>query len=380
MRFALLGHDEHTLSIAEAIRRLGHDVSHVWDAEPLRTRLSQLFPRAAWLSDWTVVLEATGIDATVVACGMDPEVRVEQLKRIAQLGSPALVSHPLHPSVLTFFELEMICAETKARLVPYCSWRWRPGVRQLADWIADGENSPVGQCDQVVIERAAADRGDEAVMRHFARDVDLAMSLVGDLNSLSAMCPRWETIGLANLGVQMSGPANILIRWSIGPLESVEGLKLSLLGPQGKATLTLPDDGAAGELQTPGQQVSLPEDRSTDAAVEAFVDAVQGEVAWPDWHAAARGMELADSIELSLRKGKTIPLYNTQPTEHGTFKGIMAAGGCFLLFASLGLFMLGLLLARFGVPHADKLPYGVAALLIGFLALQTLRFVFPRSS
>lgn len=383
MRFALLSHDEHTLAIAEALRILGHEASHIWDAEPLRARLSQLFPRAVWLRDWTLILEAPGIDATIVACGMDPEIRIEQLKRIAQLGGAALVSHPLRPSVLDYFELEMIAAETKAKLVPFCPWRWRPGTSQLREWIADAESSPVGRCEQLVIERAAGERDDANVERSFARDVDLALSLVGDLNSISAMCPRWETIGLANLGVQMTGPAGILVRWSIERPETTAGLRVSLLGPEGKATLMLPDDATAdATLQLPsGASTSdeLTGDRSTEGALEAFVAALEGEPAWPDWHTAARGLELADSIELSLRKGKTIPLYNTVPSEQGTFKGVMAAAGCFVLFASLGLLLLALVLARFGVPHADKLPYAVAALLLIFLALQTLRFVFPRS-
>jgi len=384
MRFALLGHDEHTLPIAEALHRLGHDVSHIWDAEPCRARLGQLFPRAVRLRDWTVLLESPGIDATVVACGMDPEMRVEQLKRIAQLGGAALVSHPVRQAVLDYFELEMIAAETKAKLVPFCPWRWKPGMHLLREWIADMERSPVGRCEQLVIERAAGERDDANVERYFARDVDLALSLVGDLNSISAMCPRWETIGLANLGVQMTGPAGILVRWSIEPPEISVGLRVSLLGPEGKATLTLPDDATAdATLQLPAGATAndeLADDRSTEATLEAFVAALRGEPAWPDWHAAARGLELADSIELSLRKGKTIPLYNTVPSEQGTFKGVMAAAGCFMLFASLGLLLLALVLARFGVPHADKLPYAVAALLIIFLALQTLRFVFPRSS
>ncbi len=383
MRFALLGHDEHSAELIAALVRSGQEVTCIWDAEPHRGRLAQAFPNARWLSSWTTLLESPEIDATIVARGMDEEIRLEQLRLLAQLGSSALVSHPIHRSVLAYFELEMICAETKARLVPYCPWRYRPGVQRLAEWIAEPEDSPVVRCEQLVIERSSTSRDSSTVMTAFVRDVDLAMSLVGDLNSLSAMCPRWETIGLANLGVQMTGPAGILVRWSIGPVETVAGLRISLLGPNGKVTLTLPDDASPAELQYPVENESrrevLGNDASCEAALRAFVANIPGDRTAPDWHLAARGMELADSIELSLRKGKTIALYNTAPSEQGTFKGVMAAAGCLMLFASLGLILLGLLLARLGVPHADKLPYGVAVLLIAFLLLQSLRFVFPRS-
>lgn len=384
MHFALLGHDKYTEDLADAIAQLGHAVTGIWDAEPHRAMLVRTFPRASWLTDWSAVLESHEIDVTIVARGMDEETRVEQLRLLAQTGGSALVSHPLHPSVLVYFELEMICAESKARLVPYCPWRWRPGVPLLAEWLAEPSLSPVGRCEQLVIERASAKRDDASVMQDFIRDVDLALNLVGDLNGLSAMCPRWETIGLANLGVQMTGPAGILVRWSIGPVETVAGARISLLGPHGKAMLTLPDDGSPEQLQYPAGAESrhepLADDDSCAAALNAFVEQPSRGRTAPDWHAAARGMELADSIELSLRKGKTIPLYNTAPSEQGTFKGVMAATGCFLLLASLGLILLGLLLARLGVPHADKLPYGVAALLIAFLLLQSLRFAFPRST
>lgn len=381
MRFALLGNDENTPEWIEAVHRAGHEIAFVWDAEPHRRRLVQLFPQAQWVSSGTSLLEAPGVDATLVARGLDDEVRAEQLRRLAQTGGAALVAHPVHPSVLVYFELEMICTETKARLAPYCPWRWRSGVEQLAAWIADAEHSPLGRCEQLLIERASSLRDAPSVNVLFARDVDLAMRLVGDLNSLSAMAPGWESKGLGNLGVQMTGPAGVSVRWSIEPIESVSGVRVSVLGPDGKATLTLPDDGAPGELllRVDGQteRKTLEADDFHRAALADFAANAE---ASPDWHVAARGMELADSIELSLRKGKTIPLYNTAPSEQGTFKGMMAATGCFLLFGSLGLVLLGLLLARLGVPHADKIPLAVAGLLIAFLLLQSLRFAFPRSS
>jgi hypothetical protein len=381
MQFALLGHDEQTPELIEAAHRAGHEIGVVWDAEPLRPRLNQLFPRAIWPSDWMTFLDFPAVDALIVARGMDDEARAESLRRVAQTGGRALVSHPVNASVLVYFELEMICAETKAQLVPYCPWRWRAGVEQLADWIADADESPVGRCEQLLIERASAKRDAASVNAAFGRDVDLALRLVGDLNSLSAMAPGWEAGTLGNLGVQMTGPLGVSVRWSIGPVESAAGLRVSILGPDGKATLTLPDDGTVGELviHASGRAEKTPLDDvdACAAALDAFVDEADN---CPDWHAAARGMELADSIEISLRKGKTIPLYNTAPSEQGTFKGIMAAAGCFLLCASLGLFVLGLLLARFGVPHADKIPLAVAGLLIVFLLLQSLRFAFPRPS
>lgn len=384
MRFALLGHDEFTAEIAEALRQSGHEVTSIWDAEPLRGKLTQLFPRARWLASWSTLLESPEVDVTVVARGMDDEARADQLRRLAQTGATTLVSHPLHPSVLIYFELEMICAESKARLVPYCPWRWQPGVERLAEWIADDEESPVGACEQLVIERAAAARDTESVTRLFVRDVDLAMRLVGDLNSLSAMAPGWETGGLGNLGVQMTGPAGISVRWSISPVESAPGVRVSVIGADGKATLTIPDSSQSTELQVRAGGQSQSEKFATDdLASDALRDLVdlEGEPSVsPNWHLAARGMELADSIEISLRKGKTIPLYNTAPSEQGTFKGIMAAAGCFLLFASLAMVMIGVLLGQFGFRIANKIPFAIAAILIAFLLLQSLRFAFPRSA
>lgn len=381
MRFALLGYDEWTPALVEAAHRAGHEITCVWDAEPLRARLNQLYPRAAWPSDWVSFLDFPTVDAVLVARGMDDEARADSLRRVAQTAGAALVSHPLHASVLIYFELEMICAETKARLMPFCPWRWRAGVAQIAEWISDANSSPIGRCEQLLMERTSPLRDTRRVTDAFVRDVDLALHVVGDLNSLSAMAPGWEQGQLGNLGVQMTGPAGISVRWSIGPVEATAGLRITLVGPNGKAALTLPDDGATGELTTNGsggtERVALETVDAVAQALAAFVDAASDA---PDWHVAARGMELADSIEISLRKGKTIPLYNTSPSEQGTFKGVMAAAGCLLLFVALGSVLLGLLLARFGVPHAEKLPIAVAGLLIVFLLMQSLRFAFPRSS
>jgi len=381
MRFALLGYDEWTPGLIEAAHGAGHEITCVWDAEPLRARLNQLFPRAAWPSDWVSFLDFPTVDAVLVARGMDDEARADSLRRVAQTAGGALVSHPLHASVLIYFELEMICAETKARLVPFCPWRWRPGVEEIAAWISDASRSPIGRCEQLVMERTSPLRDTRRVTDAFVRDVDLALRLVGDLNSLSAMAPGWEQGQLGNLGVQMTGPAGISVRWSIGPAERSNGLRLTLIGLDGKATLTLPDDGSPGDLNhSVGGRTESVALEAIDAASLALTAFVEGAADGPDWHVAARGMELADSIELSLRKGKTIPLYNTAPSEQGTFKGVMAAAGCLLLFVALGSVLLGLLLARFGVPHAEKLPIAVAGLLIVFLLMQSLRFAFPRSS
>src|SRR5690606_13376839 len=138
------------------------------------------------------------------------------------------------------------------------------------------ETSPIGKCEQLLLERASTLRDGAAVTAAFARDVDLALHLVGDLNSLSAMAPAWEQGNLGNLGVQMTGPVGISVRWAITPPESSAGLKVTLIGQQGKATLTLPDDRGAETLVVHAagetRPEALEESHALRDALDAFVE------------------------------------------------------------------------------------------------------------
>jgi hypothetical protein len=82
----------------------------------------------------------------------------------------------------------------------------------------------------------------------------------------------------------------------------------------------------------------------------------------PEWPGICRDLEVADTVELSLRRGRMIELHHETVTEEDTFKGVMAALGCLLVMVVplvlIAAAILGGLLAR---PNLDNNLNGFAA-------------------
>jgi hypothetical protein len=186
-----------------------------------------------------------------------------------------------------------------------------------------------------------------------------------------------------SLGVQMSGPSGVAARWSVIGGSTGEGCQISVLGTAGRAMI---QEQAAENPWTmtagTGGNPELQTFSDWNPAVEALSSlhrAIRGQHVDADWVDAARAVELAETIDRSLQKGRTIELYYEDYTEAGTFKGTMASLGCGLLL--LGLFLMGavgIIEQIFGVASTRFWPYLLAGLLGGFLLLQLLLFVSPR--
>ena len=102
------------------------------------------------------------------------------------------------------------------------------------------------------------------------------------------------------------------------------------------------------------------------------------------WEHACRGVELADTIEMSSRRGKTIQLFHEEHSEASTFKSVMAAGGCLSILAILALIPFIAVADRVFVGLGTRLgmrnlPWiAVAAVLLLFLLAQALLLVARR--
>ncbi len=115
-------------------------------------------------------------------------------------------------------------------------------------------------------------------------------------------------------------------------------------------------------------------------ALEKLAAARAGQEVDPTWAEAARTVELAETIDTSLARGRTIDLHREEFTDIGTFKGTMASLGCGLLMAGLALVvfvaMVRVLAVQAGwngvVQILDFWPYLLLAVLGIFLVLQLL--------
>ncbi len=161
----------------------------------------------------------------------------------------------------------------------------------------------------------------------------------------------------------MSGPGGTLVRWSALGSATNSTAKVTIVGVAGQATFELPPP------------VASPAD--ADRLIDDLTRRLRGEGVAPSWHDACRELELADAVERSAAKGKTIELYLEEVNEENTFKGMMAAGGCLLLLITLPLIVLATTLTNLELPFVGYWPYGLLLVLAIFLLLQTLRLAFP---
>lgn len=343
MRLALLGIDDAVLAIAKAGQRSGKAKIVMIDAVAQRAgEAADVAREAKVLDEWEAVF---GADVAVLVASDNPERRIEQLRRVVQLQVPAIVSHPVCLSMLDAYEIDMIHRESPGALLPWMPARWHPATKVLGEAVLAGSDSPIGQVEQLTFERFLADRSRSAVLRQFAQDADMMQVIAGDAVKLHAL---GSTVGestegaYANLNVQMTCEDGLVCRWAVAPIEDRPGAKLTLIGTGGKMTLAIPqrlEDAWELETRVAGNtdRRTFPEWQPETIALDQLCAATAGELVQPTWTEAARTIELADTIDRSLKKGRTIDLHNEEFTDISTFKGTMASLGC-------GLLMLGLLL------------------------------------
>ena len=386
MKLALLGTDADSLELAQAAVELGHVVTAVAEPRPEHlAALRQAAPALATLEHWESLLDGGMADALIVSRGDNEDQRADQLRMLVQAGMPMLVVHPVHESMLIYYELDMIRQESACMLVSYAPERWHPAVARLAALSRDSQ-AGLGKLEQIAFERHMPDRSRRSVLARFARDAELARALAGEITKVAAMTAQGAQIDYANLGVQMSTADGTLVRWSVLPADAPSA-RLVLVGSCGKATLEIPPADADWTLETRlGGQAETESFADWDApamALHYLSEAMAGVEVHPNWMDAARDMELADAVGRSAHKGRTIDLHYEEHTEQGTFKGIMAAGGCGLLILSLILVIVATTVANLfrrgqNFPLAGRWPYLLVGVLVAFLLLQLLKLAFPK--
>jgi hypothetical protein len=266
-------------------------------------------------------------------------------------------------------------------------WHYNPLLENgWLQWATDCVASchpDLGPMQQVVAVREAVERRREDVERHFARDAEALDRIVGGLDRVGAHGAEHDA-GYAALAVQLMGRRHCPVRWNVAPPAGDPGLELSLVGDQGREVARFDAGGrlTARWLETQSGRHMLDAGgeaapaSSTWARFAAAVTATSELPAAPcrsTWSSALHAMELADTIELSLRKHRMIDVHQQQLTEQLAFRGTMAAVGCavllvlppLLLFAGWGAGLLGFSLASYW-------PHALLGLLTVFLLVQLL--------
>lgn len=392
MKFALLGADVNALNLAAAAARSNnHELVSAHDVGEAAAAVRSFAPRATIVEHWEGLLGGSSVDAVLVGRGADDDARADQLRKLVQAGVPLAISHPVHDSMLVYYELDMIRQESGCLMLPYTPSLGHPALSRMAELLSGEDSESIGPLEQLIVERALPDRSRRSVQAHFVRDMELIRGFCGKLNKVAAMTslasagdspkPAAHELDYANLGVQMSGPEGTLVRWSVGPVEEQSGARFSFVGARGKATLSVPANDDRWRLETRREgNVQTTNYESWDAAtfaLDALQAALAGQPLRPDWLDASQTLELADAVEHSLQRSRTVQLHYEAPSEQSTFKGLMAGVGCFLLIGVPAFVILATTAVHAGVPLADYWPYALLGLLGAFLLLQLLRLAFP---
>jgi hypothetical protein len=168
--------------------------------------------------------------------------------------------------------------------------------------------------------------------------------LIGNVSRVSAMGTLGGADSLANLSVNMHVSPGVLARWSHGPASPSSGARLLLRGSDGQLILDMPESFREWSLEIDGVRQTAEgfeigdDHRRVLSTLELAMEGVEPEFSWAD---ACRDMEVVSAVEQSLRRGRTIEVFEEEHSEEQTFKGIMAIGSCGILFASL-LLLIGL--------------------------------------
>lgn len=393
MNFALLGIDDATLALAQAV--LGSRQQAITaiclangQAFPeAHAALERLAPGVQHLAEWESLLDDRLCDAVLVARSGDENRRGEQVRQLVQAGRSLIVSHPLGDS-MGGYEIDMARTESGCVLLAYLPDRWHPAVEQLAAWLQAADVSDqLGTIEQWIFDRPLTDRSRASVRAQFARDVDLIRALAGDVVRLAAFGPADVEQAYATLHVQMAASGAPAIRWSVVAADADTWARLSIVGSRGKAVLTMPADGGPWNLARSGEhpaEVTYSEWDPAEQMLARFELAVRREQPAPNWLDAVRSIELAETVDRSLRRGRAVELKIEETSEESNFKGAMAALGCgLLLVGMLVLFLVGMAHSLKGLIEwparlLDQWPKLLLALLGCFLALQCLLLLTRR--
>jgi len=392
MQFAVLGNDRRIVPLARAALDLGHSLRWIEPTAVLQSSLPAPSAAASAGENWELLLDARQVDFVLVGRGTHEDLQAEQLRKLVQVGIPLLTVHPLSMSVLFCFELDMIRRETDSVLHHYAPPSTLPLTGRLQKRISAPDRS-LGQIDVLTFERVAPSAGRTEVLEQFACDADWIAELCGQQTQVGAMAATTGNDRLGNLTVQLSGAGPVVTRWSLVESSDGAGCRLQAAGSQGRFVLTWPDKKVPelvvvqqGEEQTE----SVPADwNPAGEAIRRLTDAIERQTDKSTWFEASQSVELVEAVERSLAKGRTIELDFEQYGSEATFKGRMAAIGCGLLLAAMGVMLLAGFVGDTLKLSLDFLPapwnqmgrlwpLALLAVLVVFLLLQLLPKLFPQ--
>ena len=393
MRIGLLGIDANILEFVRALPP-PFALEAIFSDDDLRENslASQFSLRSS--DELLQVADNNKLDGVFVAGGNWTDKRTELVRQLLQAEVPLLVSWTgLDP--LLAYELDMVRQSYGGVLAAFAPRNLHPVIEQLRQ-LVQGSDRPLGDWEQIVIERFDTDRSRKSALRLIAEDADMIRRVVTPILHVTASGVNTESELWSGLSLQMVGAIGPSIRWNFSSPEPELAFRISLSGTKGKWVWQGDSQGKQSQVILIGTAPNVTTDSNWDwrrATCSMFAEAQRGKSPDPVWQQVCQAMEVVDATERSLTRGRRIDLTGRTVTEKDTFRGMMSAGGCFLILAALLILIIssvveGIRLANLGpvVGEANQRPTPYWAILLAvpmivFLLLQFLQFIIrkPRS-
>jgi len=369
MHFAFVGVCAESIALANTCIHLGHAVTWYSADHDSRQWATAMADKMQWESaSWEAILGTGDVDGVVLGRAVESEadLRSEQWRLLTQDGMPLLVVHPVFSfaeaavvdSLLVYLEIDMLARESGGVVQPFSQGMWQCPLDRTQLFGGNGDAAAV---EQLILRRCLADRSKEDVMAWFARDAVVLDRLAGPFDELVAVGANAIDATFPTLSIQLGGPNGPPVRWEVAPADE--------------------HDSSIAELRTIGRsQFPSAQWRPSCSELECFITAIETDSrADEHWARACRAMELVDSMDISLRRGRKVELFYRQMSEQTSYKGVMSAWGCGLLTGGILLMMCaGMLDSVFGWRLVGNWYIVVLVAFVLFLLLQVFAKVVSR--
>jgi len=383
MRFALLGDHPDGVDMALALVQSGRHRLMVYTAPLSAEVLHRLGSEVRCIRDLEEVLADPNVEAVIVAGHMG--VRPAQLRRALQSERHVLCVHPPDQTPEIAYEAAMIQNDTGCVLLPLLPEATHPAIRRLAEFVQrkDANSCPIGAFRLLAMERSVEGEVLDGVAIAGRKPSfpgwDVLRTVGGEIQEVSAFAEAEELREGEPVLVAGRFEQGGLFHVRLLPREPQPSWRLTAIGNSGRGELFFPQgwngpafldwcdaDGARHEEYWQHWD-------PWPALLEAFEQALlRVSPTRPNWQGAVRALELDDAARRSIEKRRSSVLEYQEATEEVGFKSTMTLVGCALLWGVLLLLILS--------AWWPKLGLLIVPLIVGFLGLQLLRYLVPKSS
>ena len=277
----------------------------------------------------------------VVICGPHEAFDFAPIARIAvQSETTLIVEHGNFDSIVSF-ELEMLRHEATGII---------QSVFPFSDTQAFSEFRKLVQGEDIthlsIEEKSEGSFTIDEAVQKFAKIHPAVTSLQGPSVQINAVTTKDATDGyFRTILVTVTNESGSIATWCLTPSNSTTSIEFTVKTPKlshvlySSTNTTTIDDLEIEDPTSLEQSVlnRLLHPSSTDNNSQS-------------WSRSAKTMDTAETIPVSIRRKRNIPIHGELPTEHDTFRGVMSMVGCFTLLLILGIIFIFVLVDVYYLP------------------------------